>query len=366
MNTISSDKYKFETSNAAMHYKNKILKALRKEFPTVDHIILYGSYGRNEGSWFSREGIIFPYNDFDLLMIFEDFSEAPCAKHISTFRKELAGRLNIKWVDLGVMSIRNLKSIKNSIFGYDLKYGSTVIYGDPNILKLIEKKSPKSISLVEGEILFFTRLWTFCGSFKVSSHLEKEDARFFKNQMAKAVLAAIDTILLINNKYHYSYAQRHTNVLSLKDTFFTQEEERLINWAYREKRTPTDAPITKEELERIYISVANFYKKHMLNLLSKYYRKQFHSILDFKSFYKWSPKVNLKRLVYVILKRNTRFEKVYWSNIIQMNILAIVVKETTDTKILLESQKLLKKLGINSPCSLLNIRLSVARLREEL
>lgn len=347
-------------------YTKRIVSAITEKFPSVNDIVLYGSYGRGEGAWYSEGGEILPYNDFDLLIVFDEISKVPNLSDIPTFRRDLANKLGIRWIDIAAIQKSSLKRTKNSIYGYDLKYGSTILFGEESLLQEIGEKNSKDISLIEGEILFFTRLWTFCGSFKEASDLKGDDARFFRNQMAKAVLACVDSILLINGSYHYSYRKRHELARKLKNNQFSDTELDLIDWAFEQKQRPTGTTIQIESLNERYTLVAKFYRKYMLRLLSEFHQKDFGTILDFKKYYRRSLKVNLKRLLYCLGKQSFRFERVYWSNIIQMNVLSQILKEPSQIDLNNESQKILKKLRIETSSNFDDIRLAVAHLRESI
>lgn len=351
---------------ASSYYTRKVVNEVLKEFPTLKHIILYGSYGRHEGAWIKVNNEFRPYNDFDIVLVFNSKSDIPTKPKLSSIRKKLAKNLDVKWVDISLKSKSSLKNVRNSIYGSDLKNGSTVIYGDPAILNLIPYKSTESIKLQEGEVLFFTRLWTFCGSVKKLSNLKEDEARFFRNQMAKAVLAAVDTILLMQKGYHHSYKERERRVLLLPPTQLSTKERELIKWAFQQKKSPQNEALAQDQIEDIYKEVAIFYRKFMLIALSSLHRKDFKTIIDFKRFYKTNLKVNLKRLLYIGLKRSFLYEKIYWSNIIQMNVLAIICSEKGSLSLIQECMKSLKKIGCEAQHSIESIRSSVAKVRESI
>ena len=333
-------------------------------FPKVDTIVLYGSYGRNEGGWFSEDGNFFPYNDFDLLLIMGEKYKGNV--DLLKFRKKLALKANVKWVDISFSSIKQLKNISNSVFAYDLKYGSKVIYGNSNILDFIPNFCSTNISLKEAEILFFTRLWTFAGSINKVTNLKGEESRFFRNQMAKAILAIVDVILLMKKKYHFSYRERCRRLKSLNDTNITNELLTISKWALDEKLNPKNITMSKLEVDELYCNVAYLYQKHMLTVFSKIYSKKFNSIQEYKIFYKWSLRVNIKRILYILIKLSYRFEKVRLLNIIQMNILSIILKEGDNNLTLIESKKMFKKMGFYVTPTLQNIKKTTVLIKENL
>lgn len=46
-----------------------IVQECIKEFPTLQAVILYGGYGRGEGSWIYDNEKWKPYNDYDIVVI---------------------------------------------------------------------------------------------------------------------------------------------------------------------------------------------------------------------------------------------------------------------------------------------------------
>ena len=102
-------------------------------------IILYGSYGRGEGAWYDDKfGSKLPYNDYDILIILKSLISKIELKRI---KKSLHKEINIKWIDLSQKTEKNIKNLNSSIFNYDLKYASKVIYGDTKITLLAYFKS---------------------------------------------------------------------------------------------------------------------------------------------------------------------------------------------------------------------------------
>ncbi len=118
-------------------------------------IILYGGYGRGEGSWvwYNNENCV-PYNDYDILMILE--KKIP-EEIIKSIRKKLAQDIGIRWVDIGQKTPKELKKLRPSIYNYDLKYASKVIYGEEYILDQIPHIDVSKLPLEEGNILFKVR-----------------------------------------------------------------------------------------------------------------------------------------------------------------------------------------------------------------
>ena len=119
---------------------------------------------------------------------------------IIKIKKHIKSCISIRWIDLSQIRLNKLKKIKNSIFNYDLKNASKVLYGNKKLQNLIPNLKPSEIPLKDIDILFKTRLWTIVGCFEdtIFKNLYGSKSIFFRNQMAKAVLACVDCYLVLN------------------------------------------------------------------------------------------------------------------------------------------------------------------------
>jgi predicted nucleotidyltransferase len=248
-------------------------------------IILYGSYGRGEGAFFKKGNDVFVYNDYDLLLVVKNRIQEAIIVHI---KQTLLDSLEIKWIDISQYTVSNLKRLKPFILNFDLKYGSKVIWGNPDILDCVPAFSSTQISLKDAELLYFTRLYPFLGSLDAKAFLvgiEGEKSRFFRNQMAKAVLAIDDVLLIQNNSYHSSYVERVSRLGKIYPTKY--ELIKLSNWALKEKMTPCDTKMTASETHELFIQVLRLYLEEMRISLSKFYKrtiKNTDDLIKAKSF----------------------------------------------------------------------------------
>lgn len=245
-------------------------------------IVLYGGYGRNEGSWIIEDNdTVRPYNDYDILLVLR---EKIYQKRIDYLRKEIARKIGIRWVDIGQSTPDELRTFRPSIYSYDLKHAGKVIEGDESVLNNIPDMKSSELSLREGEILFFTRLWTLLGSLDVKGlKVERngEESRFFRNQMAKAILAVVDILLLQKNAYHPSYVERNKRLAELY--FEKTDFHQLSRWALEEKLFPKAPVMTAEEVKSLYCKVHSYFFTEMFKVLAKYYVRPVNSIDDVES-----------------------------------------------------------------------------------
>ena len=283
--------------------------------------ILYGGYGRNEGSWIiENNGDCRPYNDYDILLVVRE--KIP-AEQIERLRKDLAKQIGIRWVDIGQKTPAELKKLKPSIYNYDLKYASKVIQGDSNILNLIPEIDAAKLPLKEGETLFFTRLWTLLGSLDekgFSVERVGEESRFFRNQMAKAILAVVDVLLLQKGAYHPSYKERVKRVNKL----YPEKKNLcdLAEWALEEKLFPKAPDMTVDEIKKLYQKVHRHFFNEMYGLLTKYYRRNIDNPKGIERHLKWGAINIIKRIGWIVLRKNMNWERRIAVNLAQSYIAA--------------------------------------------
>lgn len=225
-----------------------------------DAIILCGGYGRGEGAWIQDiNGNPAPYNDYDIAVVSKkSFSNTDYEK----LRTQIASEIGISWIDIDWYNPKQLKKLSPTIKNYDLLHASTVIYGDKNIFESIPDVDSKKIGEYDIVTLYKTRIWTFLGSWKGDFHsLVGDEAVFFKNQMAKSILAACDMLLVKDKLYTPSYKERVELVKKRYDGF--GEIGALCEWALKEKLYPSPERISSEWMENLYWDSKNVFCKAM-------------------------------------------------------------------------------------------------------
>lgn len=218
-------------------------------------IYLVGGYGRGEGAWYEDEQGLHPYNDFDVAVI----TDTPLPyKATEKLRKELASEVGISWVDIDYYSLNKLKAFTPTIHNVDLLEGCMLIYG-VDVVKQNHLHLDSNLIGKEDLIkLYWTRMWTFLGSWEGPfRNLEIEEARFFKNQMAKATLAACDMRLVKLKKYTTSYRERAKIVVAA----FTDDKVlcETVDWAIAEKLRPSNGNLSEGDMVDLYFKVKSIY-----------------------------------------------------------------------------------------------------------
>lgn len=250
-----------------------------------DAILLCGGYGRDEGGWLRIEGKIRPYNDYDFAII----TDSPLSREkTNNLRTSIAEKVGIKWIDIDYYSLKSLRKLKPTIHNYDLVFGSKVVFGDTNIVKKCKTILPQSITKKDIMVLYKTRIWTFLGSWDGRfCDLNACDGCFFRNQMAKAILAACDMTLVKQKKYTVSYRKRSEICKSIFNG--DQKIISLINFAIKEKLHPSFMPIKNDEMETLFFSVKDFFVQcfeKSYGLFSKFYINPTKTIIAEKYSFK--------------------------------------------------------------------------------
>ncbi|MFI1772639.1 hypothetical protein [Thalassobellus citreus] len=345
---------------------SEILRFTNKQIISV---VLYGSYGRGEGAFFlDAENNIRTYNDFDLVLVVNELLDQSIINKITI---ELNKKLDVKWIDISQKTKKKLRELKLTIFNFDLKNGSRVIYGDKNILDNIPDYNSANLSLKEAETLYFTRIWAFLGSLPVDGferELKGEEVRFFRNQMAKAILAVVDVLLLQKKYYNSSYKKRCKKVIEIfndKTNFI-----KWTKWAIEEKCNPKDKIISVSELKEMYLEITNLFLKEMYNVLSIYYNKKITGPYTVKKSVLFSTSEWLILLKSVVKTRSFKYIQQTKVKIAQSYLVDAFLREGKEKENLIKkSRELIKKLNNSEDIDNLNwneLRLLIAKLRMDI
>jgi len=338
------------------------LSLLDKE--NIISIYLYGGYGRDEGSWVLEEinGKISakPYNDYDITVIVQ---KKVANEELRQLESELKKNLDIKWIDLNQCTRLNLKQFNTTIKNYDFKYASKWIYGNKDVLKNIPTIDRKSITLKDVETLYITRLWTLVGSFPKNGLIKmaKDEEMFFRNQMAKCILAIVDNILVLNKEYDASYKKRVEKIEN-----FTNDSEliELSKWALEEKLFPKSEGMGTSAVTGLYKKVNKLFFKCFYSTLSIHYKNTIKCPEDIDKYIIYNPMDLIKRKIKKVVFNDDRNEKNMHLSILQGYIAYYYfdMKEEHTQKVRTVMNKEFNFLSND----LDEIRLKVAELRAEL
>jgi hypothetical protein len=174
-----------------------------------DAVVLTGGFGRGEGA-LSREpgGPVRPFSDVDFLIV-SARSTVPQSV-LSGMKPGLAAALAADHVDLGCVRASSLAGARPTVFLYELKAGSRVLWGSERVLDRVPAFRPFELPTTEGTRFFLNRGVSLLSLLLMAQR--GENATVLRKAAAtawsKAVLAAGDALLLERKLYHWSYAAR--------------------------------------------------------------------------------------------------------------------------------------------------------------
>ncbi len=339
---------------------NKIVNICLSKVEGVNSIILYGSHGRNEGAWIKNSKQYHPYNDYDLLVVLNNDVKKPTKPFL--IKERLLSEIQIKWIDIGYIYRKDIYKNKKTIYWYDLIHGSRVIYGDDKILTKIHHFKSSDIKIKEGEVLFFTRLWAFMGGTEELQSLDQERALFYRYQMAKVVLAAMDMLLLLQGKYVSSYIER-VNIATKLCQNKKYPGTTLFKWAIEQKLEPLNTIMSRGDVIVLQNDVANLFSYYTLKVVSQLYRKEFTSITQFIKFYSGRYSEKLKIIIGRALRKDANYKKIFHLNIMQMLIFSYTLSEISERDTINECNKNLGKLEVDHMFDIDQIRKYIAHER---
>ena len=210
----------------------------------VTSLILMGAFGRGEGSVIAVNGEIQPLNDYDLMLVSE--SAEDLAEQVRILSTSLARELGMDFVDFDLVDPKRFVAAPPTIYYYDLKYGSRVLWGDPTVLDLLPDYRPEDIPLSEAIRLLLNRMAGILGGFLASRRgaLGSQDYLYMRNQLVKAAVACGDALIVGQHRHHHLYRERRQRLGELRHSgalaFLQRDDLALIDEGYAEKLSPTN------------------------------------------------------------------------------------------------------------------------------
>jgi hypothetical protein len=254
-----------------------------KELQNVSAIVLEGSYGRQEGAYLEKMGVLDLVNDLDFLLITTSHIEE---KKLRIIKTKFLSMSTIKRVDIAQELSSSLHKLKPTLLNYDRKFGSTIVYGNKKSLDHIPNWTSIRIPIREAEQLLMTRLIGFILLYKhvFSDRQVTHDGDFqLKQQLSKSVIAAYDAFLITEGLYCSSYRNRACMIEN--QNIFNESEKALIADSFAFKLAPVNGEvfISKE----YYFRVKDFFIKYFLYIARRQYKTLGKNLYKFDHHYLW-------------------------------------------------------------------------------
>jgi hypothetical protein len=193
-----------QQANETIHaHQQLIAEAVVAALPqgVLTAIVMIGGYGRSEGGYVhASDGTCQPYNDYDYFLVFDGISHAR-AKRLVAALPCLDDAVGIE-VDFFPMLKQDLSGLDFSLMHAEMQLGHRVIWGDPDILKLMQAMPLGEVSLDE-----FTRMMTNRGCLLLLNYLEPGRTELSK-YINKNYLAIGDVYLALANQYSLRYSDK--------------------------------------------------------------------------------------------------------------------------------------------------------------
>lgn len=352
-----------EQSRVLECHKTTLAENCEEAFRGPDAVILYGGYGHGEGGWVQEHNAWRPYNDYDILVV---GGEKLSHRDHQELRTRLASELNIRWVDITWTNKLRLASLRPSIFSYDLKHASTLLAGDNSVFRWVRPGPAGKLPAREAATLFRTRLWTFLGSTmpdEFGKRISDEPARFFRNQMAKATLAAVDVLLLRHGLYHHSYVERVKRGSRLPE--ISGDDAQRFRWALHEKLQPDGSALDGLAMLDHYNCTQDLFSRHMLMGLSSYLRRPLASVPEVADYYETHWRFRVHRIAKSLIKGWAATHRSRSLDLAQMYLFAAYSPDSIDAHLARKAAVLLNALdpNVTADSNWHQLRVAAAQMR---
>lgn len=275
-------------------YVKKIKEVIVRELNPVS-IILIGGFGRGEGSFYKNE----PFNDFDLYILAKDKASSKRLEEVGMLASGAIGKGGGEFmehsnefydrneyfhVDIRCIEVSKLKKMMKTTRTFEIKYGSSVIYG-PDLRARI-KISEKELPISEGfrhminkscHMLIGMDSRRFKGNFKKD---EKNMTIYF---CIKTILGCCETLLLNEKRFAPTYISRNELFKKIYGKKFPQLAKKIdfatkfklkpefekINAKELWKETRSILEFTLKEISKKYLGIKTEDRKEMIRLINK-------------------------------------------------------------------------------------------------
>ena len=190
------------------------------ELPKLASVVLGGGYGRDEGGdYVAPDGTHKLYNDLDFFVFTIDAGKKDkefVASQLESVSKKWGGALDID-VDFSYpKNISEIYAMKNTLMYQELRRGYVVIYGNDIIYTHVPLVTSYDLPFIEGMRLLMNRGMglIFAGE-HINQHSTEYD--FILRNINKAILGAMDAILIVCGKYKWRLNERLAEVKALVD-----------------------------------------------------------------------------------------------------------------------------------------------------
>jgi len=184
-------------------------------------IILFGSYGKGEGTIFNNK----PFNDYDIYIVedkkrndefYEELGKK-ASKEIGFGGEEFIETLNESYdrnkffhVDIRGLQYKKLNKLKKGQRTFEIKYASKILYGEDVRSKINVEES--DISLSEAWRHAFNKsclLLLSMNKERLNNNFKNDERLIIAYYSIKTFLACCDILLILRNRFKPTYQERN-------------------------------------------------------------------------------------------------------------------------------------------------------------
>lgn len=271
-------------------------------------IILAGSFGRGEATIIGHEGKVEFLSDCEIVLVANKcISRTRIVRNLSSIiAQESTPKFVIRSsIALPVYSLIPIASIlwKPTIWNYDLKYGSRMLYGENYIERMPDFK-PEQIPVWEGIRLIFNRIAEALRYFPADGNLstpeQEQETAFW---IIKIILACQDALLIATGRYHVSCRMRNELFREAFGQHFTELQEKLPQFASLAAQA-TNYKLRGEifwtDTMKLWFDAAEICDVALKYLLHQYMNIDFYSYLELQEKF---SKYSILRYMMVLARR---------------------------------------------------------------
>jgi len=208
----------------AENFLNEVLGEAAKLFENMFDknetaaLILIGGYGRGEGGVVQKNGVFRPHNNLDLLYIYNGKISRDRIDDANQALQSIAKKYDFG-IDMSAINKEKLLTLDGLVVSYDMRFGHKTLLGNSDFLRNHNPFSIYNIDPVDirqllvnrGTLLLINRLLLS------KEALSVDEKKLIIKHAIKAIIGYGDAMLYFHNKYHWSYAQKLTNMLEDKN-----------------------------------------------------------------------------------------------------------------------------------------------------
>ena len=268
---------------------------------TIRAILLTGSFGRGEGIWLTdKNGKSFPINDYDIIVVTAKESGKIEYEENEQLQIELAQLLNIRQVDISYMCETRISALRKTQANFDIINGSTVVYGDGQVLSLANKFNASEIQMREA----LKPIWLYLTSLMHAENYVSSDNIFERywclQQIYKSTMGCVTAMLLINREYEINSEKRILKIMNNK--LISVEYSKLINNCLKFKRNRSIEFVHAVDVRAELEAASRFHLEVLSEVMSIYYRTANKSL--YMIMHRFGFRNVIKYILYLMNKKS--------------------------------------------------------------